>query len=220
LIVEGGSLIYSRAVHVRTTGAVVSVRALRDWVQRESRVLGPEFLQVDGFLNHRIAPSFIEAAGRALADAFRSNGVTHVLTAEAAGNVIAYETARRLGAAALYAKKGRAITMARPLTRTVVSPTRGIETELSVSADYLAAGDRVLIVDDFLFEGETSAALAEIAAEGGADLVGFGFVISKEFANGRARLAGLRVPIVVLVPIDSMDPATGEIAFADAAPEG
>ena len=195
------------------------MRRLRDWIQQESRVLGPEFLQVDGFLNHRIAPPFIEAAGRALADAFRSADVTHVLTAEAAGNVIAYETARRLGAAALYAKKGRARTMSRPLTRTVVSPTKGIETELSVSADYLTADDRVLVVDDFLFEGETSAALAEIVAEAGADLVGFGFVISKEFARGRDRIAGLDVPIIVLVPIDSMDAATGEIAFVDTLPE-
>jgi len=194
---------------------VINVRELRDWIKRESRVLGPEFLQVDGFLNHRIAPSFIEAAGRALADAFRFDDVSHVLTAEAAGNVIAYETARQLGAAALYAKKGKAKTMTRPLTRTVVSPTKGIETELSVSADYLTAGDRVLIVDDFLFEGETSAALAEITAEAGARLVGFGFVISKEFARGRARLGGFSVPIVSLVPVDSMNAATGEITFAD-----
>jgi xanthine phosphoribosyltransferase len=197
---------------------VIHVRRLKDWIQQESKVLGPEFLQVDGFLNHRIAPPFIEAAGGALADAFRPVDVTHVLTAEAAGNVIAYETARRLGAAALYAKKGKAKTMNRPLTRTVVSPTKGVETDLSVSADYLSAGDRVLVVDDFLFEGETSAALAEIVAEAGADLVGFGFVISKEFARGRDRIAGLGVPIVVLVPIDSMDAATGEITFADAPP--
>lgn len=194
---------------------MINVRELRDWIQQESRVLGPEFLQVDGFLNHRIVPSFIEAAGRALADAFRFDDVTHVLTAEAAGNVIAYETARRLGAAALYAKKGKAKTMTRPLTRTVVSPTKGIETELSVSADYLTAGDRVLIVDDFLFEGETSAALADITAEAGACLVGFGFVISKEFARGRGRLGGFGVPIVSLVPVDSMNAATGEITFAD-----
>ncbi len=37
---------------------------LQDWIRREAKVLGPEFLQVDGFLNHRIAPSFIEQAGR------------------------------------------------------------------------------------------------------------------------------------------------------------
>ena len=188
---------------------------LTEWIRREARVLGPEFLQVDGFLNHCIAPRFIEEAGTALAEAFGEETVTRVLTAEAAGNVIAFEKARRLGVTALYAKKGKALTMQRPLVRTVVSPTRGTQTDLTVSADYLGREDRVLIVDDFLFEGETSAALAEIAAEAGATLVGFGFVISKEFAAGRARLAGFGVPIVSLVPIASMDPATGWIRFTD-----
>ena len=107
------------------------------------------------------------------------------------------------------------MTMQRPLVRTVISPTRGTQTDLAVSADYIGREDRVLIVDDFLFEGETSAALAEIAAEASATLVGFGFVISKEFAAGRARLAGFGVPIVSLVPIASMDPTTGWITFMD-----
>ncbi len=188
---------------------------LKEWIRREARVLGPEFLQVDGFLNHRIAPRFIEEAGTALAPSFRTVGVTHVLTAEAAGNVIAYETARRLGAKALYAKKGKAQTMRRPLTRAVLSPTKGMVTDLAVSADYLGSGDRVLIVDDFLYEGETSRALAEIAGEAGARLVGFGFVISKEFASGRARLESFAVPIVALIPVASMNAETGAIAFAN-----
>ena len=187
---------------------------LADWIRREARVLGPEFLQVDGFLNHRIAPPFVEEAGAALAGAFRADGVTRVLTAEAAGNVIAYETARQLGAMALYAKKGRARTMHHALARKVISPTKGTETELAVSADYLDTDQNVLIVDDFLFEGETSSALAGIVDEAGARLVGFGFVISKEFARGRARLTTFGVPIVSLVPIQSMDPTTGCITFA------
>ena len=66
---------------------------LTEWIRREARVLGPEFLQVDGFLNHCIAPRFIEEAGTALAEAFGGETVTRVLTAEAAGNVIAFETA-------------------------------------------------------------------------------------------------------------------------------
>jgi len=36
---------------------------LQDRVRREAKVLGPESLQVDGSLNHRIAPRFIEQAG-------------------------------------------------------------------------------------------------------------------------------------------------------------
>jgi len=188
---------------------------LREWIKREGRVLGPEFLRVDGILNHRIDPAFISAVGEGLADRFADCGVTCVVTAEAAGNIVAYELARRLGARALYAKKGRAATMSDPISRTIVSPTKGTETDLAISREYLGRADRVVVVDDFLYQGATSAALAEMVREAGATLVGFGFVIEKAFAHGRDALEPYGAPVFALVAIASMDPGTGEIAFVD-----
>jgi len=187
---------------------------VQQWIQREGQVLGPEFLRVDGFLNHRIAPAFISEVGRRLAERFGGLDVRCILTAEAAGNIVAYELARRLDARALYAKKGKAATMTRPMTRTVVSPTKGTRTELSISRDYLGPEYRVLIVDDFLYHGTTSAALADMVNESGATLVGFGFVIEKAFADGRAALERFGVPVVPLVSIEAMDVSTGEVRFA------
>jgi xanthine phosphoribosyltransferase len=191
---------------------------IREWIQREGRVLGPEYLRVDGFLNHRIAPEFVEAVGEQLTERFSEAKATCVLTAEAAGNVVAYELARRLGARAIYAKKGRASTMAEPLTREIVSPTKSAPAELTISGEYLGPAERVLIVDDFLFRGATSGALADMVRESGARLAGFGFVIEKTFAGGRTRLESYGVPIVALVSIEAMDPATGEIRFVEEAP--
>lgn len=188
---------------------------LRDWIIREGTVMGPEFLKVDGFLNHRIDPAFMDEVGRGLAARFATDRVTCVLTAEAAGNVVAYEVARRLGARVLYAKKGSAATMNRPFTRTVRSPTKGTTVEFAVSRDYLGPEERVLIVDDFLYQGRTSTALAEMVSESGAELVGFGFVIAKEFADGRQVLTRYDLPIVTLVSIVRMDPESGEIVFGD-----
>jgi len=190
---------------------------LQDWIHREGAVISPEFLRVDGFLNHRIEPAFIEEVGKQLAERFTGHGVTCVLTAEAAGNIVAYEVARRLGVHALYAKKGEAITMNRPLLRTIPSPTKGTKTKLAVSQDYLGPEEDVLIVDDFLYRGRTSAALADIVRESGAALVGFGFVIAKEFGEGRRLLARYGVPIVTLVSVIRMDPKSGEIVFGDGA---
>jgi xanthine phosphoribosyltransferase len=188
---------------------------LVDWVQREGQVLSDEFLRVDGFLNHRIAPAFIEEAGLQAASRFADEDVTLVLTAEAAGNVVAYEIARRLQARAVYAKKGKAATMARPVVRNLRSPTKGTETEIAVSRDYLTCGERVLIVDDFLYQGTTSAALADMVIEIGATLVGFAFIIEKGFAGGREALSRFSVPIESLLCVERMDPATGTITFAD-----
>jgi len=187
---------------------------LQDWVQRYGVVVGPEFLRVDGFLNHRIDPKFMEEVGRQLAARFAAADVSCVLTAEAAGNIVAYEVARRIGARALYAKKGRAATMNRPFVRSITSPTKGTTVELSVSKDYLNEQERVLIVDDFLYRGDTSSALADMVRESGATLVGFGFVIAKEFGEGRRVLTRYGVPIVTLVSIIRMDPETGKIEFA------
>jgi len=190
-------------------------KTIREWVQQEAIVLGPEFLRVDGVLNHRIDPAFIEQVGEELARHFMLFEATCVLTAEAAGNIVAFELAKRLGIRALYAKKGKAATMENPIVRTVVSPTKGTETQLAVCGNYLDAEDRVIIVDDFLYKGVTSTALAEMVAESGAVLAGFGFVIEKSFANGRQVLSQFDVPIVSLAPIASMDSTSGEILFVE-----
>lgn len=187
---------------------------LEEWVQRHGQVVNEGFLRVDGFLNHRIDPLFVSEAGRQLASAFSHQGVTVVVTAEAAGNVIAYEVAEQLSAVALYAKKGKANTLCNPLTRTLVSPTKGLVTEIALSQDYLSPKDRVLIVDDFLFQGTTSAALAEMVGQAGAQLVGFGFVIEKTFTEGRKVLARFGVPIVSLVKVAKLDTHTGSILLA------
>ena len=188
---------------------------LRDWIRREAQVLGPEFLRVDGILNHQIDPAFISLIGEQLAARFSRAGANCVLTAEAAGNIVAYELARRLGIRALYAKKGKAATMIRPIVSTVISPTKGTKTELAISADYLGPEDRVIVVDDFLYQGHTSSTLADMVLEAGGALVGFGFVIEKTFAHGRDVLQRFDVPIVSLAPIQSMDPESGTIVFAE-----
>jgi len=194
------------------------VERLREWIRREAQVMGPEFLRVDGILNHQVDPAFISLVGEHLAAEFSSVNASCVLTAEAAGNIVAYELARRLGIRALYAKKGKAATMIRPIVRTVISPTKGTKTELSISADYLGPGDRVIVVDDFLYQGVTSAALGDMVAEAGGTLVGFGFVIEKTFAHGRNGLRRFNASIVSLAPIQSMDPESGTIVFVEQGP--
>ncbi|MFN3346834.1 MAG: phosphoribosyltransferase family protein [Candidatus Bipolaricaulaceae bacterium] len=188
---------------------------VRRWIETQGQVLGPEFLRVDGFLNHRIDPVFVTLAAQGIAQAFAHKTITCVLTAEAAGNVIAYEVAKALGARALYAKKGKASTMHGVLHRSVESPTKGAIVDLCVSREYLGPGEHVLIVDDFLYRGMTSAALAEMVAEAGATLVGFAFIIEKRFGQGREVLASFGVPIVSLVTIARMDPHSGQIVFLE-----
>jgi xanthine phosphoribosyltransferase len=77
--------------------------------------------------------------------------------------------------------------------------------ELIVSPEYLANGERVLIIDDFLASGQTILGLARLAEASGSKIVGIGALIEKVFEGGRAVLKTLNVPIESLACIISMD---------------
>lgn len=189
-------------------------------IQEEGEVLGEEFLKVDSFLNHKVAPSLLNDVGKAICEKFRQLGVTKVLTAEAAGNIIAYTTAANLNkegtnVEVVYAKKGVPTTMSGEEIRTIQSPTKKNKTTLAVSGDYFDSDDRVLIVDDFLFTGRTAGTLSEIMDALSVTVVGYGFVIRKLGSGGYERLSKEGKPIFSLIEIESMDPETGEITFSD-----
>ncbi len=187
-------------------------------IRKEGEVLGEEFLKVDSFLNHKVSPSMLNKVGKAMADKFKELGVTKVLTAEAAGNIIAYTTAENLLDAdqeieVVYAKKGVPTTMSGEEVRTIHSPTKDNKTTLAVSGNYFNSDDRVLIVDDFLFTGRTASTLTDLMEALSVNVVGYGFVIRKRGSGGFKKLSKTGKPIFSLVEIASMDPKTGEIIF-------
>ena len=156
----------------------------------------------------------MDACGKALADLFKEVGPTKVLTAEISGIAPALMTAKYLDVPVVYARKHKPVTMPDTVYLTVApSHTKGRMVELIVSPEYLANGERVLIIDDFLASGATIAGLVRLAQTAGATLVGIGALIEKTFEGGRDLLSYLDVPVEALVRIDSLD--NGEIIFAE-----
>lgn len=193
---------------------------LKEVIKEEGIVLEEDLLKIDSVLNHRIDPDLISRIGQALAEEYKEERVDIVLTAEAAGNSIANNTARYLNGKeegkiyALYAKKGEPTTMVEPIKYLIESPTKQEKTFLAAEGEYLE-DKRVLIVDDFLFTGETAQALTKITKDAKAEeIVGYGFVIEKEGYGGREELEQYDKPIVSLAKIRDMDPKTGEIYFS------
>ena len=179
--------------------------ALKARILKEGRNLGGGILKVDGFINHQIDPHLMDACGRELARRFARAGATKVLTAEISGIAPALSTAQHLGVPVVYARKTRPITMPDQVLLTVApSHTKGHTIELIVSPEYLASGEQVLIVDDFLATGLTILGLARLAQAAGATLVGVGVVIEKAFEGGRAALGPIGVPIEALATITDM----------------
>jgi xanthine phosphoribosyltransferase len=190
------------------------MQALKDRILRDGRNLGNGILKVDGFINHQVDPTLIDACGRELARRFAGVGATRVLTAEISGIAPALMTARHLGLPVVYARKAKPITMPNEVFLTLApSHTKGRTVELIVSPEYLARGERVLIIDDFLATGQTIMGLARLAQVAGSALVGVGALIEKTFEGGRDVLQPLGVPVEALARITDM--ADGRIVFAD-----
>jgi xanthine phosphoribosyltransferase len=151
--------------------------------------------------------------GRELAARFSSVGATKVLTAEISGIAPALTTALHLGLPVVYARKSKPITMPDQIFLTLApSHTKGRTVELIVSPEYLASGEKVLIIDDFLASGQTILGLARLAQAAGSTIVGIGAVIEKIFEGGRGALTSLNVPIESLATITDM--SNGNIVIA------
>jgi len=191
------------------------MQALKDRIRREGENLGQGILKIDSFLNHQIDPDLMVAAGEAIAERFRAAEPTRILTAEVSGIIPAVMAARALdNLPVVYARKHKPITMREPVyIDTAPSHTKGSEVLLMVSPEFLNAGDRILIVDDFLASGRTIDALARIVRTANATLVGIAAVVEKVFEGGRENLAYWGVPIEALATITDM--SEGRIVVAE-----
>jgi xanthine phosphoribosyltransferase len=182
------------------------VKELEERIRRDGQVLAGGILKVDSFVNHQVDAGLMDRCGRELAARFAKLGATKVLTAEISGIAPALTTAMHLGIPVVYARKTKPITMPDQVYLTLApSHTKGRTVELIVSPEYLAAGERVLIIDDFLASGATILGLVRLAEAAGARVIGIGALIEKDFEGGREHLKAVGVPVESLTRIDAMD---------------
>lgn len=186
---------------------------LRERIQVEGRNLGKGILKTDSFINHQIDPALMDQIGKEMGRLFADANANKVLTAEISGIAPALATGQALGVPVVYARKTRPVTMTGPVFVEVApSHTKGRDVFLMVSTEFLGAGDRVLVIDDFLATGATISALVRLVNHAGAELVGIGAVIEKAFEGGRQDLEALSVPIISLAVVTDM--SNGKVVLA------
>ncbi len=191
------------------------MKLLEERILKNGRNLGNGILKVDGFINHQVDPLLMDACGREFAERFKNLGATKVLTAEISGIAPALLTALHLKLPVVYARKTKPITMPDQVFLTLApSHTKGRTIELIVSPEFLAEGDKVLIIDDFLSTGQTILGLVRLAQAAGAEVVGMGALIEKTFDGGRDLLTSVGIPVEALAVITDMQ--DGKIVFASA----
>jgi xanthine phosphoribosyltransferase len=182
------------------------VNELQERILRDGKVLSGGILKVDSFVNHQVDPLLMDACGKEFARRFASVGATKVLTAEISGIAPALTTAIHLGLPVVYARKTKPITMPDQVYLTLApSHTKGRMVELIVSPEYLANGEKVLIIDDFLASGQTILGLVRLAEASGSRVVGIGALIEKLFEGGREALKPVGVQIESLACITAME---------------
>ena len=193
------------------------MQVLKERIQAEGQNLGNGILKIDSLLNHQLYPELMVEMGKEMARRFEGVAVDRILTAEISGIAPALMTGIVMNVPVVYARKKKPITMAGPVfLETAPSHTKGGEVPLLVSAEFLHAGERVLVIDDFLATGKTLLALARMVASAKAELVGVGTVVEKSFEGGRNLMmkAGYSsIPIEALVTIISRD--NGQIVSAE-----
>ena len=190
------------------------MQQLKERIIQDGNNLGGGILKVDGFINHQVDPILMDSCGQEFARIFKDLGASRILTAEISGIAPAVMTAKYLNLPVVYARKSKPVTMPDSVYLTLApSHTKGRMVELIVSPEFLANGEKVLIIDDFLASGATILGLVRLAHAAGAEVVGIGTLIEKTFEGGRDALSDLNVPIESLVGIASME--NGEIIFAE-----
>jgi xanthine phosphoribosyltransferase len=182
------------------------MQELKDRILRHGKNLGGGILKVDSFVNHQVDPALMNNAGKEFARFFKDIGATKILTAEISGIAPAVATGLHMELPVVYARKRKPITMPDQVLLTLApSHTKGRTVELIVSPEYLAGGERVLIIDDFLASAATILGLVRLAEAAGAFVVGIGALIEKSFEGGRELLNPLGIPIISLAAIRSME---------------
>ena len=190
------------------------MQALKDRILREGRVLPGGIIKIDGFLNHRVDTALMQDIADEFARLFDVSQVTLVLTAEASGIALATVCAERYGVPMVFAKKAKSDNIEGGLYQSdIFSYTYKKKVTLLVAQDWISPDDRVLIIDDFMANGEAMRVLIDIVAKAGAELAGIGVAVEKGFQHGGDRLREAGYDLRSLAIID--DTEGGMITFRD-----
>ncbi len=165
------------------------MKLLEEKVLAEGKAIDENILKVDGFINHQIDPELMKAVGEDFANHFKGQGITKVVTIESSGIAPAIMTAAALGIPLLVLKKSPSKILYEQTHQTIVtSYTKGNSYELTLSCGLISENDHVLIIDDFLANGEAATGAVRLIRKAHATIAGIGILIEKSFQPGRAKL--------------------------------
>jgi xanthine phosphoribosyltransferase len=187
---------------------------LKAAIREVGQVLNDNVLKVDSFLNHQIDPVLMMAMGEEFARLFAEAGITRILTIESSGIAPALTAGVKMGVPVVFARKRRSAIMNDEVYHTqVYSFTKQETNDVTVLKKFLPAGETVLIIDDFLANGEAALGLASLVQQANSSVAGIGIVIEKAFQNGSTKLKEAGYRVESLARIASL--SGGQVSFVE-----
>ncbi|AIM15031.1 MULTISPECIES: xanthine phosphoribosyltransferase [Neobacillus] len=188
------------------------MKLLEQRIKKDGKVLSNQVLKVDSFLNHQVDPQLMMEIGKEFSKRFADEGITKIVTIESSGIAPAVMTGLYMNVPVVFARKRKSLTLSEGLlTASVHSFTKNVTNEISVSQNYLNKEDKVLIIDDFLANGQAALGLIHIVQQSGAQVAGIGIVIEKSFQDGAEMLEKLGYRVESLARISSLE--NGKVTF-------
>jgi len=185
---------------------VLYMQQLKDRIVSEGRVLPGNIVKIDGFLNHRVDMALMKDMAYEFERLFDISDITAVLTVEASGIPVAAMCAAEWKVPLLFAKKAKSDNIEGGLYKSdIYSYTYRKNVTLLMSAQWLSSDDRVLIVDDFLANGEALRGLVDIVNQAGAELIGIGIAVEKGFQPGGQMMRDAGHNLISLAIIDKLE---------------
>ena len=179
---------------------------LKEKIKNDGIVINENVLKVDNFLNHQVDTKLMDLIGKEFADYFKEKNITKVVTIESSGIAPAYAAALKLDVPlVIFKKQSSAILDTETTIQTPVhSFTKNTDYVLMASKRYLSENDNVLIIDDFLANGQAAMGAYRILKEAGSSVAGIGIVIEKSFQDGRKKLEDLGLDVYSLARVSKI----------------
>lgn len=190
------------------------MQELNEKIKQFGTVLPGNVLKVDAFLNHQVDPELMLHVGQEFARRFAGEGITKIWTVESSGIAPAVMTGLAMKLPVIFARKHKSLTLNNNMyVADVYSYTKKTTNRISISKKYVAPDDKVLMIDDFLANGQAVEGMLEIADQAGIQVAGAGIVIEKSFQPGGQELRDRGVRVESLARIKSL--ADNQIGFEE-----
>ena len=187
---------------------------LEEKILSDGTVKQGNILKIDNFLNHQIDIGIMRQIADELKHRFHDVEVNKILTIEASGIAIATMVGNLYDVPVVFAKKGEtANSTDDKYVSHAYSFTHKQMNNVFVSQPYLNSTDRVLIVDDFLADGQAVHALIDLVHQAGGEVVGIGIAVEKGQQNGGRLLREEGYRLESIAVIEEMDWKTQRIRF-------